>query len=306
MTGRGDKIRAARKIQMYWAILKEAGFDIDESIKSKLSTKGTVQGFNPGFDKKNKGIVLGDEESAAPASIDEMVSVYKKFAEKVNEKAELKSSSGKDLFDADDKSLLQFLAPKSGTGPKILQKYRIFHSKNATNFVKEIIDALDIGRNVILDLGSANEKIVKYFSDMLCKSIFKEQERKFTNNELDKKFIQCYFEEAHNLFPASSNDFTGIYTRYAKEGAKFHIGMVYSTQSPSTINQELLVQTENFYVAHLSSESEVNSLARLQVAFKGVERDILKAKTPGFLRLLSMSNRFVVPFQAKLFNPKKK
>ena len=80
--------------------------------------------------------------------------------------------------------------------------------------------------------------------------------------------------------------------------------MIYSTQSPSTISKELLAQTENFFVGHLSSQDEAYALARLQVAFEGIEQDILHAKTPGFMRMLTMSNRFVVPVQAKLYEGK--
>src|ERR1700732_3904387 len=115
-------------------------------------------------------------------------------------------------------------------------------------------------------------------------------------------FIQLYFEEAHNLFPTDDKDLTGVYARFAKEGAKFHIGMVYSTQSPSTINKELLAQTENFFIAHLSSQDEARALSRVQVAFAGVEQDILRAKTPGYMRMLTMSHRFVIPVQAKRFD----
>ena len=77
--------------------------------------------------------------------------------------------------------------------------------------------------------------------------------------------------------------------------------MVYSTQSPSTINKDLLAQTENFFVGHLSSQDEARSLGRVQIAFEGVEQDILKAKTPGYMRMLTMSHRFIIPVQAVKF-----
>jgi hypothetical protein len=302
----GDQLRSYRKILMYWAILAEAGFKADEKRLLSKGIKG--KGFNTGFSKEHRETVYGkDKVPDEPSSLDTLIAELKTFAKAMQSDVSLISkTSKKDLFDPDDKALLNFLSPKSGTGPSILQSYRIYHSDQADDFVKDIIEVLNKGSNVILDLGSANEKVVKYFSDMLCMAIFREQERKFTENLLDKGFIQFYFEEAHNLFPVNDKEFTGIYTRFAKEGAKFHIGMVYSTQSPSTISKELLVQTENFYVAHLSSESEVTALAKLQIAFKGIEQEITRAKTPGYLRLLSMSNRFVVPFQARLFNPPKK
>jgi len=211
--------------------------------------------------------------------------------------------SGKDkaAFDADDGALLDFLSPASGSGPTILRAYLGFHAPNAGDFVTEILGLLDAGKTVILDLGNATDQIRRYFSDMLSKAVFGHQEKKFVSNSLDKHFVQLYFEEAHNLFPPDSKDLTGVYARFAKEGAKFHIGMVYSTQSPSTINRELLAQTENFFVGHLSSQDETKALARVQIAFAGIEDDILRAKTPGYMRMLTMSHRFVIPMQAHKF-----
>ena len=153
----------------------------------------------------------------------------------------------------------------------------------------------------MLDLGNATDEIRRYFADMLSRAVFSHQETKFVSNKLGNTFTQLYFEEAHNLFPVDDKDLTGVYARFAKEGAKFHIGMVYSTQSPSTINKELLAQTENFFVAHLSSQDETKALSRVQVAFSGAEEDILRSKTPGYMRMLTMSHRFVIPTQAKRF-----
>jgi len=77
--------------------------------------------------------------------------------------------------------------------------------------------------------------------------------------------------------------------------------MVYSTQSPSTINGDLLAQTENFFILHMSSLDEVKILARLNVAFENIQGDILHSKTPGYVRMLTRSHRFVIPVQANKF-----
>ena len=80
--------------------------------------------------------------------------------------------------------------------------------------------------------------------------------------------------------------------------------MVYSTQSPSTVNGDLLAQTENFFVLHLASTEDVNRLAKVNVAYESIKEDILRAKTVGFVRMLTRSHRFVVSMQALMFKPK--
>jgi len=303
----GDKTRAARKILFYWAILKKAGYAADESKLKTMIRSSRVRGFNPGFSKDLRLAAYGidyEEELPNIVSFDdllielEVVNAYRIGNPK---EKNLLSTSKKPIFEAEDCALLDFLFPKAGAGPAILRTYRNYHDAKATDFTADILEYLDQGKTVILDLGNVQDAIRQYFSDILSSAVFAHQEQKFVSNSLNNHFIQLYFEEAHNLFPALLSNITDIYSRFAKEGAKFHIGMVYSTQSPSTISKELLAQTENFFVGHLSSQDEAHALARLQVSFDGIEQDILRAKTPGFMRMLTMSNRFVVPTQAKLY-----
>lgn len=299
-----DKIRMIRKVQFYWAILKKAGFPCNEENLRGLNMRArNTYDFDPGFSNDIRKIIYNGSVPDKPGNIDDLVGEIKTIALYVleNGASELKSSSGKPLLDADDEALINFFNPKSGSGPIILRDYMKYHSEDATNFTDEILEYMDEGKTVILDLGNATDKIRRYFSDLISQSVFINQEKKFVNNNLNEKYIQLYFEEAHNLFPPNTDDHTGVYSRFAKEGAKFHIGMVYSTQSPSTISKELLAQTENFFVGHLSSSDETRALSKIQTAFSGVEEDIQKSKTPGYMRMLTMSHRFVVPVQANKF-----
>ncbi len=308
----GERARPIRKIQMFWSILKKAGFEADEPrLKSKGLVSLHAKNFDPHFNNALRtaayqAIRNGAQPPKEPKTLDELVSeleVVSAFRKADPNNTALISSgnSSKPIFDADDIALLDFLNPASGSGPSILRPYINYHSASANDFIAEILSSLGNGLTVILDLGNATDQIRRYFSDMLSRAVFSKQEEKFVSNTLENNFVQLYFEEAHNLFPPDSKDLTGVYARFAKEGAKFHIGMVYSTQSPSTINKELLAQTENFFVGHLSSQDETRALSRVQIAFEGIEEDILKSKTPGYMRMLTMSHRFVIPIQAYKF-----
>jgi hypothetical protein len=306
-----DKARPIRKIQMYWAILKKAGFDANEG---RLRGKGLISRYAKHFDPHfNINLrtsayqaVKSTPAPADPHDLDSLVGELEVIAEfrrnNPSDPTLTSTSGGKPILDPDDVALLEFLNPPGiSSGPSILRTYRAYHAPDAGDFIEDILRLLDLGKTVILDLGNATDEIRRYFSDMLSRAVFGHQEKKFVTNSLGEHFVQLYFEEAHNLFPPDDKDLTGVYARFAKEGAKFHIGMVYSTQSPSTINRELLAQTENFFVAHLSSQDETRALSRVQIAFAGIEDDILRAKTPGYMRMLTMSHRFVVPVQASKF-----
>ena len=302
------KIHAIRRIQIYWAILQEAGFSADESKLKTLRymNAGSIKALDPHFNDNLRKKVYGSTPPERVASLKGIVEELKAFTVHLRKNNDdQKKAFDKEVFEKDDILLLEFLFPRSGSGPAMLSKYKMYHSDKAGDFVKEIIKGLNNGKTIILDLGNAKDSIRQYFSDILSRAVFREQETKFVNNQLGDKYIELYFEEAHNLFPAQTKDNQDVYSRFAKEGAKFHIGMVYSTQSPSTISKELLVQTENFFVGHLASSDEARALTITQIAFDGVEEDILRARTPGFMRMLTMSNRFVIPVQAKLYSPKR-
>jgi hypothetical protein len=304
-----DRNRTVRKVQMYWASLNKAGFQADEARlrQLRLIASQHVRHFDCHFNTALRtaaySAVRQAQPPASPTNLDELqaeLEVMARFRREVPNDPSLMSGS-RPVFDPDMVALLDFLNPATGTGPAVLRAYIGYHAADAGNFQTEILQLLDEGRTVILDLGNATDSIRRYFSNLLSTAVFRAQETKFVSNTLGSRFVQLYFEEAHNLFPPDSKDLTGIYARFAKEGAKFHIGMVYSTQSPSTINKELLAQTENFFVAHLSSQDETKSLSRVQAAFAGIEDDILRARTPGYMRMLTMSHRFVVSTQAYRF-----
>lgn len=300
-----EKTRPRRLVQYYWAILHEAGFAANESRLAGLAKSLGHAAFDPGFNKDVRAAAYGGQGAVPepPHDLETLVSELKNVIRALREQPA--NQFFDKCFKSEDKAMFNFLLPirTGSSGPSMLRQYRTYHSPSAGHFISTIIELLDNGQTVILDLGNATDSIRQYFADMLSRAVFAEQEKKFTSNTLGEKYIQLYFEEAHNLFPVGNSDLTGVYNRFAKEGAKFHIGMIYSTQSPSTISKDLLVQTENFFVGHLSSSGETRSLSQLQNAFEGLEQEIMRSKTPGYMRMLTQSHRFVIPFQADLYRP---
>lgn len=301
----GEDVRARRKILMYWSILHRAGFESEPSELRSLLTN-----LDPGFSEKIMEEVYGNDKSDWPTikDIGDVASLFEHFADADRQNKLLSSSSTKSnpkpLFDPDDDALLGFLKPRFtvGSGPTIIKPYKKYHDKKAGNFVTEIIELLEAGQTVIIDLGNAPPELMEYFSIHLSMAVFHRQVDKFSTNELGNHYLQLYFEEAHNLFsPDDKDERTKIYRRLAKEGAKYQIGMVYSTQSVTSISKDLLGQTENFFIAHLASQDEVNALARVNIAYESMKEDIMLTKTPGYIRMLTRSHRFVVPMQARKF-----
>jgi DNA helicase HerA-like ATPase len=299
-----ELLRARRRILMYWAILGKGGFNIDENKLPK-----EIQGIDPSYNIKLRSLLYPGKKPPYISSFHHLIAEFEHLAEFIRNRKEddqLLSStgSGKPLFERDERALLGFLKPAAGAGPAMLTTFRMYHDFKAGDFTSEIINLIDKGKTVVLDLGNANPVVMEYFSEELSSAIFNNQVNKFAANNLGNHYVQLYFEEAHNLFPAKDEG-QDIYKRIAKEGAKYHIGMVYSTQSITTVNKDLLSQTENFFIAHLSSQDEVNALGKVNFSYNSLKDDILQSKTVGYIRMLTRSHRFVIPIQARKFEPLK-
>ena len=303
------RLKHLRKVMLLWAVLDAAGFAYDpEHLKAWLGGLGFTAPYNPGF-------AMGLRQAAyqaihnhpAPAVPNSMASLLTEMNTLARFRLTYANDphltvQGRPVFDNEENILMRFLCAEGGQGPYQLRSCLPYHSPMAEDFMQHILAALDEGRTVIIDLSNAPDRVVRYFAQKMCLAIFAEQEHKFNRNSLAGRYIQIYFEEAHDIFPIQGSLMTNVYSRFAKEGAKFHIGIAYATQSPTTINPDLLAQTENFFIGHLSSQKEVDCICELQVAFQGCENAIRFNRTPGLMQVLTQSHRYVVPMQANLYD----
>ncbi|MBV8624156.1 MAG: DUF87 domain-containing protein, partial [Herbaspirillum sp.] len=307
----GESAAAFRKLCLFWTLLQDAGFEPGETVCTEIAERGL---FNVGFTQSLRMAAWQAMKSKVPppmpTSFNEMtdeIRVLSAFALKYSNDPNLRTGRT-ELFDEEDRVVQELLCQTNGVGPYFLRECLQFHSANASDFLNDTLRAIDTGKTVIIDLGAANERIVRYFSRIISTAVFQQQEHKFITNTLAGRYVQIYFEEAHMIFPADAagKNTTDIYARFAKEGAKFGIGIVYSTQSPTSVSYSLLTQTENFFIGHLSSDIDVDALASVQSLFGAVKDDILQFRLPGYMRVLSYSRRFALPIQAKRFDPRER
>lgn len=210
-----------------------------------------------------------------------------------------------------DEKLLGLLAIfQYDNGVKQLRPLQVQHNPDTEqDYAKLIAQYLREGKLVIVDQSLGDPDMNRSAAERIMWAIFERQKQDFVNPGIDQDGqvisppdILVYAEEAHNLLPSGGQyDTRGIWSRTAKEGSKYRIGLVYATQEPSSIQANILKNTDNWFVAHLNNTDEVRELKKYY-DFDDFSEQILKVPDPGFLRVKTLTNSFLVPVQIKRFS----
>lgn len=225
-------------------------------------------------------------------------------ADAADRDATLLTSSRNPWLDAPTRSMLNMLVQSNAAGTHIigfsvLTSLRQYHSPDRhQDSADEIYDLLADGRIVILDLSVGHVPVRDRLSTKVATRIFGRSQDLFIEGKLPPR-IQLYVEEAHNLVP-KGGDLTAIWPTLAKEGAKFGIGFVMSTQEPSSIHPNILANTENWIVTHLNNDAEIRTLSGFY-DFGDFAASLKRATDVGFARVRTLSSKFVVPVQISKF-----
>lgn len=218
----------------------------------------------------------------------------------------LQSSNNNAWFDESVLTMINLMVGRNskGTpihGTNIIARYQNEHSvRGSPDPASEIHNHLSDGRLVIVDLSLSRPSERKNFMDRIAQKLFQLSLDIFTEAKRPPPIL-IYIEEAHNMI-GTKVDVDKPWPRIAKEGGKTNIGLVYATQEPSSIQPNILANTENIMTSHLNNDIEVNALTKYY-DFKDFSNSIKNAQDVGFVRIKRLSAPFVMPVYVHKFEP---
>lgn len=317
---RGARIRYQRAVIAYRAILIKAGFE-PASVMKRASLKGLTNedlrkalSANQSYQRMSNIF-----QQQQPVSWDDAYEAFTDLGKAISDpvdsgyggfnsayKSNPKNTGNRDWHDNDLTGILALLEYRGGL--RLLGQVVEQHSSSTTrDYADQIVEDLHAGRLVVVDQSVGDPDMNRAAADRLMWRLFDAQRAVFVNPRTDDQgqLIQppdvlLYVEEAHNLLPAKETDLRGVWSRTAKEGSKYRIGLVYATQEPSSIQSNILKNTDNWFIAHLNNTDEISEL-RGFYDFADFSAQILAVPEPGFIRMRTLSNPYIVPVQISRF-----
>lgn len=315
---KGARTRYNRAIFLYRAILHRAGFQppnastsarrlFSEDIRKAMELDDGMRQFAPKL--KDEARLTWDEAanfcSALATWKSNRSSSYKKFNDEYQ-----KGHNGRNWHDDRIDGLLRIF--ENTRGIQAIRECRNWHSadQNQEDPVERILDDLANGCLVILDQALGSPEMNDQSAKQIMWRIFERQQQHFVNPKEGKDGrlqkpppVIVYVEEAHTLLPrGNEKDIKEIWPRIAKEGAKFNIGLVYSTQEPSSVQTNILTNTENWFLAYLNSKGETRELDKY-FDFEDFTASIRRTNEAGLVRVRTHSSPYTMPVQIHRFDP---
>lgn len=311
-----SRTRYMRRVCAYRAILSEH-LQLPTAIAVAKLDGLTNDKLRAALEKDNEYAPIAATFKAGKAHWDQARAVWRKLLEAIKDKDSVygqfnkkyaEDHEGREWHDTELTTLMTFLSQPGGM--RLVSGLKDYHSPSTTSdYADDVVGDLREGRLVIVDQSTGDPEINSQAAERLMWRVFDRQKDDFVNPEIDEETkdivpppnVLVYVEEAHNLLPARSDDLTSVWSRTAKEGSKFRIGLVYATQEPSSVQSNILKNTDNWFIAHLNNSDELREIKKYY-DFDDFSKQILSVPEPGFLKMRTLSNPYTVPVQVDRFS----
>ena len=187
---------------------------------------------------------------------------------------------------------------------EIVSRNRVFSGTAGESTIGAMVDALEQGKVVIIDTSKIGDEAELLIGSMIANDAFaKYQNYKAEGALSDKLPISIIIEEAPRVLGSdklASGD--NIYSKIAKEGRKFKLGLQAITQLTSVIPRDILTNINTKII--LGNEMATERRAIIDSAAQDLSDDdrTIASLDKGEAMVTSIFTKFAVPIQIPLFD----
>ncbi len=141
----------------------------------------------------------------------------------------------------------------------------MLHDKSS-QLMDMLIHSLSEGKLCVIDVSQMRGGQSLVLSGLVLRRIFDRNQQEFTAAEPRTIPTIAVVEEAQSVLREHSQA-SEPYVAWVKEGRKYDLGALLITQQPGSIPAEILSQGDNWFIFHLLSASDLESLKRANAHF---------------------------------------
>lgn len=142
---------------------------------------------------------------------------------------------------------------------------RMLHDKSS-QLMDMLMNSLSKGKLCVVDVSQMRGGQALVLSGIILRRIFDRNQEEFTAAEPKTIPTIAVVEEAQSVLNDSSTT-AEPYITWVKEGRKYDLGALLVTQQPGSIPSEILSQGDNWFIFHLLSSADLNSVKKANSHF---------------------------------------
>jgi DNA helicase HerA-like ATPase len=187
---------------------------------------------------------------------------------------------------------------------EIVSKNRVFSDAAGKSTVRSIVSALEEGKVVVIDTSKIGDEAELLIGSMVANEVFARYQDFKAEGALDDKLpVSIIIEEAPRVLGNDKLAFgDNIYSKIAKEGRKFKVGLQAITQLTSVIPRDILTNINTKII--LGNEMATERRAIIDSAAQDLADDdrTIASLDKGEAIVTSIFTKFAVPIQIPLFD----
>jgi hypothetical protein len=188
---------------------------------------------------------------------------------------------------------------------QLVCRNKVFSDSAGEATISTIVDGLENGKIEIIDTSKIGDEAELLIGSAIANEIFARHQEAKAEGKLDeKKLVSIVIEEAPRVLGAEKLAESGsnIYSRIAREGRKFKVGLMAITQLTSVIPRDILTNINTKII--LGNEMATERHAVIESAAQDLSDDdrTIASLDRGEAIVSSIFTKFAVPVQIPLFD----